>query len=176
MTPRRPPTSAVFAAHLPRRPGKCDWCGEPCEERTAVRQQIKRRHDRCNDEYLTTIRPDFARAMVFARDRGICALCGEDWSERWRPIKGLKQYLRDDGIEIVYSSILWVSLWHVDHRVPLWKVVHMPDLERIAFFKLANLQTLCDPCHGGKTAREAAERAHHNELARRRAPVGKLPF
>jgi 5-methylcytosine-specific restriction endonuclease McrA len=88
-----------------------------------------------------------------------------DWSAR-----------REQRVRCPYVSLVAISLWHVDHKVPLWKVRHLPALQRIEFFKLANLITRCEPCHKIKTSKEAAERAHLNELASGKKPKQARKF
>lgn len=70
-----------------------------------------------------------------------------------------------------YTEVIWISLWHVEHRVPLWKVAHMPAVQRIAYFMLDAVETWCEVCHKFKTRKEAADRAKINE--RLREPDGK---
>jgi 5-methylcytosine-specific restriction endonuclease McrA len=43
----------------------------------------------------------------------------------------------------------------------------MEAIARLDYFRLPNLVTLCHECHRHKTKKEAAERAHHNALAKR---------
>lgn len=176
---RTPPVRAIFASHLPRAPGKCDWCGLPCEDRTPARKQLRLRHYACDAELDVIQRPAQARWYVEKRDHGICVDCGEDWSDRYRFAKGTgviicgpwecpdpAQYRSERAAGFWgYTEVIWVSLWHVDHRVPLWKVRDMPPLQRIEYFKLANLVTRCEPCHKVKTRREAAERSKFNDMA-----------
>lgn len=182
-TVRKPPTDARFALHLPQTRGKCRWCGLPVEKPAIYW------HADCEREFLVIIRPEVARRAVEKRDRGICAECGEDWSERFAPRKaGIISigYLHDASREEFraeyalgywqYTEITWVSLWHVDHKVPLWKVAHMPDLARLDYFMLANMVTLCHRCHGRKTAKEAADRAKFDEMAAKpEKPKSKWP-
>lgn len=170
---RTPPYRAVFALHLPRAPGKCDWCGLPCEDRTPARKQVRLRHYACDAELAVIQSPAQARWYVEKRDHGICIDCREDWSDRYRFAKGtnltwsVEAADQEDKRAGFYcaSEVIWVSLWHVDHRVPLWKARDMPPVQRIEYFKLANLVTRCEPCHKVKTRREAAERAKFNDMA-----------
>lgn len=182
---RKPPCDAVFKSHFPREPGKCDWCGERHDERTPVRKQLRLRHQRCEAELQMIQSAQIARDWVFDRDKGICAGCGEDWSlmskfvPEWRNedgTPGLSRVgsLRDDG-RYDYVMLKVISLWHVDHRVPLWKVAHMPDLERIEYWKIGNLQTLCEVCHTFKTSAEAAEKAKYDARERPAKPKRKWP-
>ncbi|MBI1213596.1 MAG: hypothetical protein GC190_19230 [Alphaproteobacteria bacterium] len=178
---RKPPLTEIFALHAPHAPGKCDWCGKPRSDRTPKRNALRKRHYACEDEITIICRPDVARRYVFDRDHGICFDCGEDWSQRYRFRKGADCVHAFDDAEICadgYASeearelrragfyrsteVLWISLWHVDHKTPLWKVAHMPPAKRINYFKLANMVTRCEPCHQRKSAKEAAERAKFN--------------
>lgn len=179
---RKPPTGAVFALHLPQVRGKCRWCGTSVNEVTGFGGKRLFWHEACKSEFDVIIFPDAARRALIDRDRGVCCDCGEDWTDRYlfragstvsfsslqdRHTKAwLEQYHaeRAEGFW-VYTELVWVSLWHADHKVPLWKVAHMAPLERIAYFKLANLVTRCCECHARKTAQEAAERAHFDEMA-----------
>jgi hypothetical protein len=47
----------------------------------------------------------------------------------------------------------------LDHRVPLWKVRHLPLEERRPYYGPDNIWLLSWVCHAAKTKREAAERA-----------------
>ena len=192
---RKPPIGAVLRLHQQGVRGWCGWCGLAVEEKTEVRGWLKWWHDACAFEMGIIENPGRARDAVFARDKGICCDCGEDWSdqyklvpefyigERW--VDGTRdedKTLGPDGIRFVQISFVswrngytWglgpkedrfpfvhlkaISLWHVDHKVPLWKVRHMPDLQRLEYFKLANLITRCHRCHEFKTTEEAADRA-----------------
>lgn len=75
------------------------------------------------------------RKAVWSRDKGKCNKCGKQCAR-----KG------EDG-------------WHMDHIKPL--IEAHGDL---SYWRLPNLQTLCQDCHTKKTSIEATERA-----AKRRA-------
>jgi hypothetical protein len=64
-----------------------------------------------------------------------------------------------------FTEIVRRFCGHIDHKVPLWKVVGIEPQERIKYFGPLNLQILCEECHTKKTSREAAERAHYKRLA-----------
>ena len=161
-----------MAQHRPHAPGKCPWCGLEQTERTPVRKLLKHMHAACQAELDVVKGAGYARWHVFTRDHGICAKCGDDYSQmhRFEPehrdrITKLPTISYDTygwgtkhEVRIPYTALRAVSLWHVDHKVPLWKVRHMPPLERVVYFKLANLVTLCDDCHSRKTGKEAADR------------------
>jgi 5-methylcytosine-specific restriction endonuclease McrA len=55
-----------------------------------------------------------------------------------------------------YCRAVWTErhAWELDHIVPLADG---------GTHELANMQTLCRPCHRAKTAREAAERARRRK-------------
>lgn len=61
----------------------------------------------------------------------------------------------------------------VDHKVPLWKVADLPPARRREYFLLGNLQLLCGQCHKLKSAKEAAERAHHKRLVKGKKRRGR---
>lgn len=184
---RKAPFREIYRLRQPLGENCCRWCGLPCEDFTPVRKKRREVHYACDADIQIVTSAEAARRVVFERDKGFCCDCGEDWSERFVfrkgpavAIWGGHQATRDDPGFNRYTTVAWISLWHVDHRVPLWKVAHMPPLERIAYFLLPNLCTRCEPCHKRKTAKEAAERAHLDELAvpktakpRRAWPVGR---
>lgn len=199
---RKPPVDAVMAKHLPAVRGKCRWCGLPVEERTAHHGMLKFWHDACEAIFHIIIRPDSARRAVFARDKGICFDCGEDWSQMsvFRPAYPVGKHWilpdmdpehyspgrtpgswcqlsheyeergilanRRNAIRYPYVELQVISLWHVDHKIPLWKVAHLPPAKRIIYFMLENLITRCERCHHFKTKAEAAERAKYKRLGK----------
>jgi 5-methylcytosine-specific restriction endonuclease McrA len=88
--------------------------------------------------------PREARRRVRRRDRGRCAACGHDGEAGHGLLgPGSTRRLRDWGFEPR------VATWQLDHIVPLIDG---------GTHDLANLQTLCPPCHTQKLRREAAER------------------
>lgn len=126
--------------------GMCSFCGgfiiEPDGRVNRRRKWHQAGRDRrdCLGEYLLGDQA-FFRARVFARDHGVCVECGPESMPCDTP-------LNRRG-------------WAADHIVP---VVDGGS------WTLENAQTLCDPHHKAKTAREAAERA-----ARRRPPPPPIP-
>lgn len=166
---RKPPMPESYKAQPER--GSCRWCGQPIV-RADDRSRLDRRrlwHDGCADQAALLSRPDVQRAAVFARDNGRCAACGAPA----KPVvvrrnRGEVITLVDrDGWRADYVEIDIVGEWFMDHRVPLWRVEHLPDRERAKYFQLGNLQTLCRACHADKTRREAAERAKLKRIAAR---------
>lgn len=192
---RKPPIGARLRLHKQGVRGWCGWCGKVCKDKTPGKGLLKWYHDKCSWEMDIISRPDSARRAVLERDKGRCIDCGEDWSlmsifrpefpvpAEWatgeRVSPGPKPgtfcqvsqqcydwHARERDREFYpYVSLTVISLWHVDHKTPLWKVAHMPDLERLQYFMLDNLITRCHRCHQRKTTEEAAERAKFNRLS-----------
>lgn len=198
---RKPPIGAVLRLHQQGVRGWCGWCGLAVADKTPGCGWLKWWHDACADEMAIIERPDAARRAVFSRDKGICCDCGEDWSEMFLLLpeyggRGTYQlgpngevlrtasisYLEPSGRSscsqfykgaIPYSALKVVSLWQADHKIPLWKIRHLPDLQRLEYFKLANLITRCHRCHQFKTDEEAAERAKYKRLGSTPEPKPK---
>lgn len=180
---RKPPVDVVFALHLPKASGKCRWCGLPVDEKTMFGAKRLLWHAACELEFKIITMPEVARAELFKRDKGICVDCKEDWGDRVRFRKGSASIHASDGefdasgwateetrefrrLGFYRSTeVIWISLWEADHNIPLWKIAHLPPLKRLEYFKLDALVTRCAPCHGRKTAKEAADRAHFDEMA-----------
>jgi len=146
-----------------KQPGYCRWCARPIWLDGHRRQVNRRRswHPRCLGEYFLLTRPDVQREAVLERDQGRCYICGNVAPTIYRCPYGKNPVLAIDGDERrEYVEIVWTLDWQVEHKVPLWKVAHLPDAERIKYFLLDNLGTACTrPCHERKTAEENAERA-----------------
>jgi 5-methylcytosine-specific restriction endonuclease McrA len=192
---RKPPVDEIMRPHLPVARGKCRWCGKPVTEKTPARGYLKYWHDECEEIYLIAIRPDTARNAVFKRDKGICCDCGEDWSERYILRKGMevitgpewdvtRRWTKADNEQYRaeraqgywrYTELVYVSLWHVDHKVPLWKVRHMPAIKRIVYWMLGNLITRCHRCHQLKSNKETAERTKIKKRERAKKPKRQWP-
>jgi 5-methylcytosine-specific restriction enzyme A len=84
----------------------------------------------CVHEHCVRSDPGYARSCVWARDRGLCQLCGA---------VGRRHAGRGAGE------------WHADHIVPV--------VEGGGACALDNLRTLCRVCHSRETAKLAARRA-----------------
>ncbi len=170
MSHRKPPLSAP-------RPGWCRWCDleiPPRRKRDGTPHATQASmHAGCSREYFDAQNVSLFRDRLIERDGKACGKCGEaphSWGPRHPP-------------SIVYQSgydggpaceVEWRLMLDVDHVVPLWKVTGLPVVRRRQYFKIGNLQLLCrGGCHKRKSAKEAAERAHHKRLAKpkkRRGP------
>lgn len=155
--------------------GVCSWCGQPVKPpRRSWCSQA------CVDEYLIRSNGNSLRGAVFARDKGVCAVCGLDadaYERRYRALvsrlwksnrPAWRDRLRRIGARMVAAG--WPvytgsyakpnpakSFWEADHIVAV--------VEGGGACGLDNLRTLCLPCH----KRESAALARKRALARRRA-------
>lgn len=117
--------------HLTPTPrGCCPWCKRPSPRGRA------RWHRECVAEHHAE-HPGHQRQAVQARDHGVCASCTTTPAERQADLRAGLIGRQDVA-------------WQADHIVPLADG---------GLNNLANLQTLCAPCHRGKTAAEATARA-----------------
>lgn len=128
---------------LPRGPNGralCRWCGieVPRGRRTFCSAY-------CVHEWKLRTDPAYLREQVFARDHGVCALCGTD-TERLRKefrkldYRARRQFLKEWKVKETSRR----SLWDADHVVPVAEGGGECDL--------ANMRTLCLTCHRATTA------------------------
>ncbi len=112
--------------------------------------------DVCVHEWRLSTDPGYLREQVFRRDRGVCALCGCETMKlgaalrrlNWR---GRKRRSAELGIPIARLR----APWDADHILPVAEGGGECDL--------ANLRTLCIPCH-----RRATEELRERMRRRRR--------
>lgn len=108
--------------------------------------------DACVHEHKLRSDPAYARAAVFTRDKGVCAVCRVD-TEAVRtellamPVKRRRRVASELGFPL---HRLRTSLWDCDHVRP----VALGGGET----GLSNLQTLCLRCHHRKTAVQTVTR------------------
>lgn len=108
----------------------------------------------CVNEWRLRTDPGYVREQLFARDRGICALCGADAGECWIELKRSRgaqrqRLLAHWGLKRLTRK----TLWDADHVLPVCEGGGECDLE--------NLRTLCLICHRRET----------EALRRRRFPL-----
>lgn len=118
-------------------PGTCKWCGRDVGLTRSGRPSKATWHKKCYRAWKLHAWPSITRKAVWRRDKGICANCGEECAKN-------RNEARNSGL----------SEWHMDHVKPL--VEAKGD---ISYWKLSNLQSLCDTCHKLKTSAEATSRA-----------------
>ena len=97
--------------------------------------------DACVHEWKLRTDPGYLRAQVFARDRGICAVCGLDM-EVMRKEKRKLDYRARRRFEAEWGPRR--HLWDADHILPVALGGGECDL--------ANMRTLCLKCHRQATA------------------------
>jgi 5-methylcytosine-specific restriction endonuclease McrA len=84
--------------------------------------------------------------LVFARDRGVCALCSTDTVKAYSALKRSRGLARQQGLDLwgLRSITSRRSLWDADHILPVAEGGGQCDLD--------NIRTLCLPCHREVTA------------------------
>lgn len=111
----------------------------------------------CVHEWRLRTDPGYLRAMVYKRDKGVCAVCGRDTEKLKRELNALRSG----------SWIEWQArkreLGIPSHRQTLWDADHIvPVIEGGGECDLSNMRTLCLWCHKDATA----------QLAKRRSKAG----
>lgn len=145
LLPRTLPGGRARPHALPRGPNDlplCRWCD--------LEILAKRRRTFCSDycvhQHRLRTDPGYLRDQVFARDRGICALCDADTLAIFNALKRARGPNRLAGLSLygMKSITSRRSLWDADHIRPVAEGGGQCDLD--------NLRTLCLPCHREATA------------------------
>lgn len=144
-----PPPRLCRLCKEPIPPRRQSWCG-----------------DKCLSAYYIAVSSSFLRDAVFERDKGVCAECGMDTQairERVNalPYKGEKRkeglaLLRENGFNVPVA--VWASC------PALWDADHVDAVDEGGGWELANVQTLCHPCHKEKTSEQAERRGKQQRL------------
>jgi 5-methylcytosine-specific restriction protein A len=107
--------------------------------------------DWCVEEWKLRSDPGYLRDQVFARDKGVCVLCGTDCAAAWNHLR------KQRGAARLRALAHWglgpksrKSLWDADHILPV--------VEGGGACDLSNLRTLCLKCHRAATAELRARR------------------
>jgi 5-methylcytosine-specific restriction enzyme A len=114
----------------------CRWCGG-----AIPRGRFTFCGAACVDEWRLRTDPGYLREQVFARDRGVCAVCGVD-TEALRKEKRKLDYASRRQFEKEWGARR--NLWDADHIVPVAEGGGECDL--------SNMRTLCLKCHRAATA------------------------
>jgi len=120
----------------------CRWCD--------LEILAKRRRTFCSDycvhQHRLRTDPGYLRDQVFARDRGICALCGADTVAIFAALRRARGKARAAGLSFYGMASITArrSLWDADHILPVAEGGGQCDLD--------NIRTLCLPCHREVTA------------------------
>ena len=121
----------------------CRWCD--------LEILAKRRRTFCSDycvhQHRLRTDPGYLRDQVFARDRGVCALCHADTVAIYAALKRARGPNRTAGLSLygMKSITSRRSLWDADHILPVVEGGGQCDLD--------NIRTLCVPCHREATAK-----------------------
>ena len=161
-----------FALVAPQRPeGVCRYCEAP-----TPKGRTRWCSDACNRAVRMLTHAATQRRAVEARDHGVCALCGLDTD-------ALERAFREACYAAILPETSWFlmgrsnpkmrpvferldalgfdgerSLWDADHVVPVVEGGGVrPGMTPDEV--LANLRTLCVPCHKAETRALAARRA-----------------
>lgn len=133
----------------------CRWCGNGVDppRRTFCSAD-------CVHEHRCRTSPAYLRSQLFAKEHGVCALCGFDtrsinrmyWQLR---DEGRRQeadaWLQENGVPLSRKVGRRYGVWDMDHIVPVFGGGGCCGLE--------NVRTLCLPCHKAQTASQASARA-----------------
>src|SRR3981081_1011518 len=102
--------------------------------------------DFCVHQWRLRTDPGYLRDQVFARDRGICAVCHIDTLAAYAALKRARGPARIAGLRLYGMKTITRrrSLWDADHIRPVAEGGGQCDLD--------NLRTLCIPRHREVTA------------------------
>jgi len=145
MIPRTLPGGRVRPHLLPRGPNGlplCRWC----DLEILARRRRTFCSDYCVDQHRLRTDPAYLRERVFARDRGVCAVCKADTVAIYAALKRSRGNARAAGLSFYGMKTIASrrSLWDADHILPVAEGGGQCDLD--------NIRTLCVPCHREATA------------------------
>ena len=114
-----------------RKRGVCRRCGNP-----VPKGRFTFCSNECVHQWKLRTNPGYLREQVFARDHGVCAVCGVDTEalrkdKRKLDFRARRQFEKDWGLRR--------NLWDADHIVPVAQGGGECDL--------SNMRTLCVNCH-----------------------------
>lgn len=128
----------------------------------------------CVHQVSMRTNPGYLRRLVWKRDRGVCSRCGCDTGKVLRVASYAAESYQEIGQREVYYRWANVAVWSVfvglgfnsEASLHLWEADHIVEVVRGGDSCLENMQTLCLPCHKGKTKQLAGERARDRKGAR----------
>jgi 5-methylcytosine-specific restriction protein A len=145
LLPRTLQGGHVSRKSLPKGPNGlplCRWC--------ELEIIAKRRRTFCSNycvhQWRLRTDPGYLRDQVFARDRGICAICRTDTVAVYAALKRSRGTARAAGLSLygMKSIASRRSLWDADHILSVAEGGGQCDLD--------NIRTLCLLCHRQATA------------------------
>jgi len=121
----------------------CRWCNLEVPAR-----RFTFCSDWCVHEWKLRTDPGYLRDQVFARDRGVCALCRVDTRAAFGDLKRARgahrlRLLDHWGLSQKSARLHRKTLWDADHIVPV--------VEGGGECDLINIRTLCILCHRRET-------------------------
>lgn len=149
-------------------PNICRLCGEPCPGR-----RYSWCSDECVDAYNLISSSAALRQATFARDKGICAICGVDCDALQKRVDAMGYEQRGAAFAVLRENGSNVPTCRTSFCGSLWESHHVEPVDEGGSWELSNVQTLCHPCHKEKTAKQAGRRGKQQKLifkARRRTP------
>lgn len=157
--------SARVSPAVPAVRGVCRHCGMnvPDKRKSFCSEE-------CADDWAAAHSPTLLRQRVFRRDQGICALCGMDCvllgralSAEWERVK-MAVTAREQAERAEFRKrYRWFlrrrTCWDADHIVPV--------SEGGGNCTMANIRTLCVPCHQQVTKTLSRKKASQRRQQRR---------
>jgi 5-methylcytosine-specific restriction protein A len=128
-----------------RQRGECTWCGKPVAKGRRLWCS-----DACVEAYRSAYDWPHIRALVRARDHGVCARCGHDTEKLSRILSGLRTYIAWCHMKEIVS-VLGASPDYYRHA---WEAHHKVARKECGDNSLDNLETLCLECHKRETAQQ----------------------
>lgn len=120
----------------------CRWCKTEVSGRRRTFCS-----DGCVHEWRLRSSTSYLRDCVFARDKGICALCGHDTVKHRRKVMRLPFAERMHEIRRLQESGAISKA-----RKTWWEADHIIAVAEGGDSNLENIRTLCRPCHTQVTA------------------------
>jgi 5-methylcytosine-specific restriction enzyme A len=155
----------------------CRWCQSP-----VPRSRMSYCSKACLKEVDIRTSAGMLRYHVKQRDQGVCAACGLDTQRLKRILdharRSLYELLRGigstDGCWFPYEaravdSVLRQMGFNSDKT--LWEADHIIEVSAGGDSNLANVQTLCVPCHKAKTKKMHADRKFERTGIRPKQPT-----
>jgi len=142
--------AAQYRREHDRQKGQCTWCGGP------VRPG---RRTWCSGACVTKfkLRYDwqYIRSQVLDRDHGVCCRCGVDTAKILRIFEWVRRQDYGGWLDAI-SSYAAMGFKSVTRR-DWWEADHIVARNDGGGDELANLRTLCIPCHKRRTAEQRRE-------------------
>ena len=135
---------------------------------TAAPRQRPFRGDDGLDDGATPISPSLIRQRVFRRDQGVCAHCGVDTAvlgavlqAEWQRVKNARTLAEQHERAAFRRRFRWFF-----RRQSYWDTHHVVPIAEGGASTLANIVTLCVPCHHRVTKEQARHRASRRRRQR----------